>query len=62
LFTTQTFFVMAGQAKRDPATQRAARLRGGATPDEFRGRADAHPLGGRLEAGHDEKILRATRN
>jgi hypothetical protein len=57
------YVVMAGQAKRDPATQCAhvrARLRLAAIVNEFaasvesHGRADARPLGGRLKAGHDE--------
>jgi hypothetical protein len=40
---------MAGQAKRDPATQRA-HVR---ACKESHGRADARLLGGRLKAGHD---------
>jgi hypothetical protein len=46
--------VMAGQAKRDPATQDS---RGSATkrlPQESLGRADARPLDGRLKAGQDD--------
>jgi hypothetical protein len=42
---------MAGQAKRDPATQCVACRRDVETLSD---RADARPLGGRLKAGHDD--------
>ena len=52
---------MAGQAKRDPATQRVACPRDGVTlcfgkQKSFR-LADARRLGGRVKPGHDEFFL-----